>query len=215
MQRFYFSYVYTLLFSTIFAALGIAQSTRAASLTFSFRQDGFEEGATVEGFVVGEDLDQNGVLLFDRFVPLDNPTFIIPSANNEVTDFGATFSGSSRTEPITYGFEDLQYFSYDLDGGNLGDLDGRSFSNLNASNVSEIYTNYTGPGTFEGIDTGTYAVGFRLVGPCVEFSVCGYVKGSFSNKAVAVPEPKPFIGSFIALGFGYLYKRAIKKKANS
>lgn len=109
MQRFNFSYLSTICFIAISCGLSVAEPTSAASLTFPFRQGGFEEEAVVEGFFVGEDLDQDGRII----------DFL--GGSGEVTDFRATFSGNSRTPRTTLDFEDLNIIWYELDGGNLGD----------------------------------------------------------------------------------------------
>lgn len=108
-------------------ALSFAPPAKAASLTYNFRQDGFqnpfERGAYVEGFFVAEDLDGDGQIVYFN------------STGGEVSDFRVTFSGTRSIPPATYGFGDLFGLVYNLDGGPLGDTDG-----------------YNGP--LEGISTG-------------------------------------------------------------
>lgn len=176
--------------------LNFTPPVSAASLTYNFRQDGFDEGAYAEGFFIADDLDGDGQIAYFR----RSQDF------REISDFRVTFSGNRLTPPTTYGFGDLFGLVYDLDGGPLGDgntrlREGISTSALNRNTIGQGYT--AGPGPLS-----TYYFGPRQQF-CVDspFSLCGIFNGSTSNEIVAVPEPSTFLGSIMTIGLGIFAKR--------
>ncbi|ABW31827.1 PEP-CTERM sorting domain-containing protein [Acaryochloris marina] len=176
--------------------LGFTPPVTAASLTYNFRQDGFDEGAYAEGFFIADDLNGDGQIAYFR--GLQN--------SSEVSDFRVSFSGNRLTPPTTYGFGDLFGLVYDLDGGPLGDgvtgvIEGISASVPNRNAIDQGYS--AGPGPLN-----TYYFGPRQQF-CVDspFSLCGIFDGSTSNEIVAVPEPSTFLGSIVTIGLGILAKR--------
>jgi len=81
----------------------------AAPVSFNFTQDGFDEGATIVGEFVGDDLNGDGQL---------------SSIKNEITSFSMQFSGNSIIPSFTFQTERENgdfMLGYDLDNGSLGD----------------------------------------------------------------------------------------------
>lgn len=183
-------------YASCILVLSFTPPARAASLTYNFRQDGFDEGAYAEGFFVADDLDGDGQIAYFRG----------SQDSSEVLDFRVTFSGNQLTPPTTYGFQDLFMLSYDLDGGPLGDGDtgnreGIRTSVLGSNTLHQGYL--AGPRGFEMIQLHG-GVRFCDVSPDSE---CGFFNGSISSEFVAVPEPSPFWGSIVAIGMGIFAKR--------
>lgn len=107
----------------------LVQVTEVSPGTFDFSQGGFSDGATVTGFFVGTDLDNNGQL---------------SSFEGEVSDFGVTFSGNSKIGAFSLGFSSLFAVVYDLNGGPLGDGVDGDVEGIGTFNVPE-YVAGAGP----------------------------------------------------------------------
>lgn len=176
--------------------LSFTSPATAASLTYNFRQDGFDEGAYAEGFFIADDLDGDGQIAYFR----RSQDF------REISDFRVTFSGNRLTPPTTYGFGDLFGLVYDLDSGPLGDgntrlMEGISTLRPTTGFIGPSYV--TGPGAFSTIQLHG---GVRVCDGSPG-SLCGLFNGSSSPEFVTVPEPSTFLGSIITIGLGIFAKR--------
>lgn len=103
----------------------------ADSVTFSFSQAGFGEGAFVSGTFTGQDIDGNGQL---------------SSSDGEIIGFDMAFSGNSLVSAFTLDVSDLNGLVYDLDGGPLGDGLDLAIEGIAAGNGAYDYV--AGPGPF-------------------------------------------------------------------
>ena len=103
----------------------------ADSVTFSFSQAGFGEGAFVSGVFTGQDSNGNGQL---------------STSDGEIIEFDLAFSGNSLVSAFTLGVSDLNALAYDLDGGPLGDGLVLAIEDIAAGNGAYVYV--AGPGPF-------------------------------------------------------------------
>lgn len=79
------------LLALLLASSGAA--AHAVSINYTFRIDGFPEGAFMSGYFTGSDLNGDGILKGSPFGPI--------ATLYEVTDFGVMYSGDSRIGPYT------------------------------------------------------------------------------------------------------------------
>lgn len=173
--------------ATVLALLATAPAL-AGTTTYTFTQGGFDEGATVSGSFTGEDLDNDGQLVF-----FGGPTEGGPA---ELSAFTLSFSGNSLVSGFTMGLLDLFGFVYTLDGGPLGD---------DPSGASEGI----------GLDNGfvSYAVGPGPVGLCNGVDICSviddFTTGGFTASieavqvnAIPLPAALPLLaGALGVMGF--------------
>ena len=115
----------------LLVTVGCAPALLAQPITYDFQQSGFAEGATVTGFFVGEDLNDDGQLT---------------SFDGEVIDFSMTFSGNSIVPAFTLGMDNLNGLVYDLDGGPLGD--GLELAIEGILALDDVFSYSVGPGPF-------------------------------------------------------------------
>tara|TARA_R110002049_G_scaffold309268_1_gene519506 strand:+ start:7475 stop:8026 length:552 start_codon:yes stop_codon:yes gene_type:complete len=131
----------------VFVCVSLASvtSSSAGVIGFNFSQDGYEEGASVTGMFVGEDLDMNGQL---------------SSFTGEITDFMMDFSGNSLVPAFSAGSADLFGLVYDLNEGPvlgdgvLGDIEGIGVTVIGNGFT---FTAGAGPGPFPGGMISTFA----------------------------------------------------------
>jgi hypothetical protein len=170
-------------FTTALLPLALAAApAHAAVLDFTFSQSGFPGGGQITGFFSGEDLDGDGQL---------------SSFADEISAFGASFSGNDAISAFTLGFDDLFGLVYDLGDPLLGDGTTGDIEGIFAENANGTYEAGAGP---LGLPNGCQADG-----------VCGRISqgeaatesGAFvevGTPAPAVPEPATW--AMMVGGFG-------------
>jgi hypothetical protein len=170
--------------SIVTACALFMMSQSASAIPYTFTQDGFSEGATITGMFAGDDLNNDGQLVF--------------GPGSELTDFSMSFSGNSIIPAFTLTLADLWGFVYDIGTPFLGDGITGYVEGIGASSATVEYTTGQGPNMFDGAVI-NYAT--------------GATDGSQNLVVVnAVPEPASLLLMGIGLaGFGVASR---KKKAH-
>jgi hypothetical protein len=101
----------TLKLLSLLLAAGLAMSVSAANAAvYNFTQTGYEEGATISGSFVANDLTSNGKIegtIYSNF--------------NEISAFTVSFSGNSLVSAFTHTLSDLEFLIYNTSRSVLGD----------------------------------------------------------------------------------------------
>jgi hypothetical protein len=125
----------------------------STELSYEFFQDGYSEGATVNGAFSGADLDGNGILVH---FPLDGGG-MPPIQHLELTSWSMHFSGNTLSPAFDLTLSELFGFVYEIGSAGLGDdpaFDPTIGENLTegigAIGAAHFYTSGLGPNSFIG-----------------------------------------------------------------
>jgi hypothetical protein len=160
-------------------------------LSYVFVQDGFSDGATVNGAFSGIDLDGNGILVH---FPLDGPG-VPPIEHLELTSWSMHFSGNTLSPAFDLTLSDLFGFVYEIGTYGLGDdpafdptLNQNLIEGIGAIGTAHFYSSGLGPNSFVG----------GYVGGQIDFNELNNLENhaldSSPNLVVVnvVPEPSAF-----------------------
>lgn len=124
--------------ATALCGLGLMLAAPAShALWLNFSQGGFDEGATISGYIVVNDEAPLGS------IEAGNPSIFTGLDLSEVTDFMVSFSGNSLVPAFTQTLADLDYLGILLGGTFIGDHAGEGIA-TNALGSASQFDYYTG-----------------------------------------------------------------------
>jgi hypothetical protein len=122
-------------------------------LSHVFFQDGYSDGATVNGAFSGVDLDGNGILVH---FPVDGGG-VPPIQHLELTSWSMHFSGNTLSPAFDLTLSDLFGFVYEIGSSGIGDdpafdptIGQNLIEGIGAIGAAHFYTSGLGPNSFIG-----------------------------------------------------------------